>query len=450
MQDGDILKVFPVVKNNEKVVYLDGNVRRPGKYQLHPDMRISDLVTSYEILLPESYFTYAVVERFDPPSYLARIIPFNLSNVFENPQGEDNLALQSKDRVIIYHRDYFEPDRSISINGSITTPGKYKLLENMKIRDLILQAGGLREDASAIRGELYRRKYTGESVETEKIDFEVTPAMENDPQHNIVLQKFDRVFIRNKLGWQDERVVELQGEFVYPGTYILFEGETLDQLIKRAGGFTDEAYVDAAIFTRESVKEMERKRNEEYMRTLESDIARLTAEMAAKEKSAEAAQILQQQTAMLDRLKNIEPVGRIVIDLNNPEKRIAFLMDNGDRIVVPKKLNTVSVIGEVFNPATFQYDTRNPQVRQYINRSGGMKSNADKRNMYVICANGSVVSRKMENIRRYDMKPGDVVVVPQRIKFTNAYKVFIDTVDAISKVAMTAAVVISLIETTKQ
>src|SRR5690606_66723 len=116
-------------------------------------------------------------------------------------------------------------------------------------RDLILQAGGLTEEASPIRGEIYRRKYLeNKEMLTEKFDFSVELAMKNLSEHNLSLQKLDRVFIRNKKGWEEEKKIKLSGQFVYPGNYILFEGECLGDLIKRAGGLKEDAYLAAAVF----------------------------------------------------------------------------------------------------------------------------------------------------------------------------------------------------------
>ena len=124
-----------------------------------------------------------------------------------------------------------------------------------------------------------------------------------------------------------------------------------------------------------------------------------------------------------------------------------FQMEDRDTLYLPKMLNTVSVMGEVFNPATFQHDERRPEVRHYLDLSGGMKENADKKRLYVIRANGSVVGGKRRNITSYDLQPGDAVVVPQKIRYVSGYRVFMDTIAAVFQVVSTAAVVITAIAT---
>jgi protein involved in polysaccharide export with SLBB domain len=441
IQDGDIIKIFPVVEWDKNSVYLSGNVKRPGKYQYKEGLRVSDVLPGYDDCLPETYLDYAAICRKEPPTYSDRLIPFALRNALENKGSDSDILLQPRDTVVIYHRDFFEPDRFVSIMGAVTTPDTFRLMHNMRVKDLILQAGGLNDKASLDRGELYRRTFNSDSVFTEKIPFCVQCAMADDPQHNLELKKMDHVFIRPKRGWEEEKRVCLAGELQYPGEYILLEGESLGGLIRRASGFTDDAYLSAAVFTRRSVKEMEKKRNAEYIRSLESDIARLSAELASKEKSEEANQILQQQMMLLERLRNIEPIGRVVIDLNNEKSYQNFVLEDGDSLIVPKKLNTISVLGEAFNPSTFQHNPQKTTVRDYIALSGGLKDNADKHNVYVIRANGSVVNRQMENVMKYKLNPGDAVVIPQRIRYVNAYKGVLDAIDVIYKVALTTAII---------
>ena len=448
IQDGDIVKVFPVLNKDKNTIYLSGNVLRPGKYEFKEGMRVCDLITDFRSLLPETHFEYAIVLRQEPPSFLNRIIAFNLKNAFDLPESEDNLFLQEHDQIVIYHRDFFEPDRSVSIEGAVTNPGKYKLLNNMKIRDLILQAGGLKEEASPIKGELYRRLSKNENIMIDKKDFCVECAMQNDLQYNIELQKSDRIFIRSKKGWEEERKVTLKGQFVYPGTYVIFDGETLGDLIKRAGGFKEDAYLAAAVFTRSSVKALEKRRLREYSNQLESDILKLSAELATSVGARDAQDILSQQMAMKEKVDSLDGYGRVVIDLRKEESYKDFALEDNDELHVPRNLNTVSVIGEVYNPATFKYDISNRRVSHYLNAAGGMKKEtSDKKQVYVIKADGSIITNKSTNVVSSNIEPGDVVVVPQKIRYTNPHRRFVDTADALFKITTFLATLATLLVT---
>ena len=436
VQDGDIIKVLPVVIKDENTVFLLGNVFRPGKYEYKKEMKVSDLVPDFQSLLPETYFEYAVILRQEPPNFLSRIIPFNLKKAMDDHANAENLQLQSRDVVMIYSRDYFEPDRTVFIGGAVTTPGRQKLLENMKIRALIIKAGGLLEEASAERGELYRRVYNNEVVSTEKIEFNIGRAFADDAQNNLVLKKFDMVFIRNKKGWEDEKHVQLKGEIVFPGEYILLGGETLGDLIKRAGGFTKDAYLPAATLTRPSVKALERKRTDEYVNRLQSDALTVSTELMAKqEQSGDVQNMLQQQQLLMNRLRETESAGRVVIDMRNKEAYGNFILEDGDSLFVPRQVGTISVIGEVYNPATFRLESGSTPAKYYVEMAGGFKRNADVKNVYIIKANGSVITQKNVDIMDYALAPADVVVVPQRVEFKNNFKIFMDSLTAIVQIS---------------
>jgi protein involved in polysaccharide export with SLBB domain len=451
VQDGDIVKVFPIVDMNRNAVYLSGNVLRPGKYEYKPGMRLSDILPDFNALLPETYFEYALILRQDPPTYLNRLVPFNLQKGLADHASADNIPLQPRDEVIVYSRNYFEPDRTVSIDGAVTNPGKDTLLDNMRVRDLIIKAGGLTEEASPQFGEIYRRTYDGEIVSTQKINFCVSCALANDSSNNMLLKKFDRVYVRTKKGWQDERRVMLKGEFVFPGEYVVLEKETLGHLIERAGGFTKEAYLPAALVCRSSVRMLEQKRNDDYVKGLETDAMKLSTDLASKgQSSADAQALLQQQLTLLSKLREQESTGRIVIDLTNPAAYENFNIEDGDSVFVPKQMGTVSVIGEVFNPATFRFDGVNAKARFYVDMAGGFKDNAAKKNIYIYKANGSIVTNKNVNVLETGLEPGDVVVVPQKIEYQNNFKVFMDTVTAVFQIVSILSVIATLIVLSRQ
>lgn len=429
IEDGDIIKIFPIVMVDKNAVYLLGNVLRPGKYEYHDNMRVSAVINNYEQLLPETYFNYAVIRRRESPSYAERIVSFNLGSVLEDSSSVENIILKPLDNIIIYDKDFFEPNRIVSIDGAVTNPGTYKLLENMRIKDLILEAGGLREDASTERGELYKRTYIENSVKTLKIDFSIKAAMQDDPDHNILLSKFDHISIRVKLGWEEQKIITLVGEFNYPGTYVILEGETLGELLRRAGGFKPDAYLPAAILTRESVKEIEKKRKEEYIHKLEADIAAATTEIASKGTiGPEVYALLDMQKNLLEKLRETEVFGRVVVDFEKEKNYQDLHIENGDALYVPRNYNTVSVLGEVYNPSTFVLDNYNTKMSHYIEQAGGYKDNANKKDVYVIKANGSVKTRQMMRMSRYNLESGDAVVVPLRLPPSNVrFKLILET-----------------------
>jgi len=443
IRDGDLVKVFPVLSKDQNTVYLSGNVLRPGKYGFKEGMRVRDIVGSHRDFLPETYFDYAVILRKTYPSYLDRIVSFNLGRALDDAGSPDNLLLEDQDQLLIYNSDYFNPDRSVDIEGAVTAPGTYKLLDNMTVRDLILQAGGLSDDASTERGELYRRSAEGELIVTRKIEFAISAAMGGDPAQNTVLSRGDKIFIRSMRGWEPERSVRLSGQIHYPGTYVVFENETLGDLIARAGGFKPDAYLPAAVFTRHSVKEMEESRMRLYNNELGTDMLRLSIEMASK--GVNVASLLEQQMMLKDVLDSVVVLGRVMIDMTDEEQYKSFVLEDADELFVPRNLSTVSVLGEVYNPATFRLDAHRPTVMHYLDIAGGPKQSADRKAIYVIRANGSVISNRAARISSVTLEPGDVVIVPARIRYPNNFKIFLDSADATLKIGTFLMAVVTLI-----
>jgi len=449
--DGDVVKVFPVLAKDDNVVHLGGNVLRPGKYEYKEGMRVTDVIGNLDELLPESYFEYAVVMRRTYPSFLEKVITFNLQKAFEAPGSDENVVLEPYDRIVIYHREYFDPDRTVSIEGAVTVPGTQKLLENMTVRDLILQAGGLKDDASVERGELYRRRFDGESVSTQKIEFNVRDAMLANAGHNQALRRGDRVFIRSKKDWEPERRLTLSGQVVYPGVYLIFEGETLGSLLKRAGGFRADAYLPAAVFTRESVRKLERDRMKSYANELEMNMVRLSIEMTSKGQASNS--LLELQMRLKSMFDSTTVLGRVTIDLTDESEYESFIVEDGDELFIPRNLSTVSVLGDVYNQSTFIFEGRKPTVSHYLAMAGGTLESADRRSVYVIEANGRVISNKNKSIFSTQLKPGDVVIVPAKVRYPNKLKTFLDMSNATIQLAslITAiATLVILLNTTKK
>ena len=146
LKDGDLIKIFPVHEEMEKVVYLEGHVKYPRSYEFRPNMRISDLIPSYEALLPEPYLPKAEIVRLVPPDYHPELIQFNLGKMLDGDINED-LVLQDRDRVIVHDRWEKKDIPEVIIRGEVKNPGTYRLFQNMTVRDLIFQAGNFTERA---------------------------------------------------------------------------------------------------------------------------------------------------------------------------------------------------------------------------------------------------------------------------------------------------------------
>ncbi len=225
----------------------------------------------------------------------------------------------------------------------------------------------------------------------------------------------DRLNVFTKPGWREDNSVELFGEVVFPGKYTFNRGETIKDVVARAGGLTRFAYADGAIFSRKSLREQEAQRVKMINQQLKDEIASMS--LRRQSSSARYTTSPSEAMAIVDELDNAEPVGRMVIDLASIIDGVEsedVMLENEDKIYIPPQRKVVSVIGEV-QFASSHIHRNAATVKDYLNMAGGTKRQADKDRIYVIRANGSVMmpnnsfwfSNKVD-----ELKPGDTIVVP--------------------------------------
>jgi len=216
---------------------------------------------------------------------------------------------------------------------------------------------------------------------------------------------------------QQTRYVRLEGEVEQAGVYSVQPGETLRDLVRRAGGLTPDAYLYASEFTRESTRRLERQRLLEYADELESQLSLATATNQPVTPQDQAAQIASQTAirAAVERLRRIQPSGRIVLDLKPDSQGIDSLPDialeDGDRFVVPRVPSNVTVEGQVYNANAFLF-MRGKEARTYLREAGGPDRQADHKRMFILRADGSVVSQQYRDVEKSMIYPGDTIVVP--------------------------------------
>ncbi len=471
IKDGDLIKIYPVHKDIEKIVYLEGNVKYPNEYELKEGMRIKDIIPSYDYLLPEPYLHQAEIIRLVPPDLHPEIRPFDLGAMLDGDESQ-NLILKDRDRIKIYNAWEKQNIPEISISGALRNPGIFRLYEGMTIKDLIFAAGNTTRNAYLTRGEL-TRIVSGESgTDIIKINFSPQKAIEGSSEDNLTLQGDDQIYIREipKYNSSLERRVYLEGEFRFPGEYSFSEGEKISSVIERAGGLTAEAYPYGAVFTRESAKEIWAARKREYVDKLEEDIftvSAFTAESALDSDQAQIAlQTLNAKKEMLEKLKQAEPTGRMVIDLSDvilmPSGDNDLELRPGDRFTVGKRPDSVFVIGEVYNPNAIIH-TSGGDVGHYINIVGGMTDNADKKQIYIVRADGSVVSKKQSKLglfswdgsnhrwgfgsfRSIELNPGDTIIVPKKMMKFGWMKFLKDTTGIMYNIAVSAGMIDNILD----
>jgi len=299
----------------------------------------------------------------------------------------------------------------VEINGNVTYPGIYPLTVSGEVADLVTAAGGLLESAYTKQAEI-TRIVLGDASQVEHVRFDLESALKGESQNNITLRSKDSINIFSIPNWQENVKVQLKGELKFPGTYTIRRGETLTDLLKRAGGFSDFAEQNAAIFTRVSIKEQEQQQLARLSTELRRDIASKSFQNSVSGNSLS----YDEMDKLLNDLASVEAVGRLVIDLplivNNQQN---LVLQNGDTLYVPSKRDSISIIGEV-NYSTSHLYKAGVSVDDYIDLSGGLKERAAEDRIYIIKANGSV---EIPNTGGWfaannanQLEPGDTIVIP--------------------------------------
>jgi polysaccharide biosynthesis/export protein len=336
--------------------------------------------------------------------------------VFDLESGRDRI-IEPLMRELRMQSRIDEPTAEVSVAGKIKVPGQYPLEQGMTISDLLRAGGSLDEAAYGGTAELTRYEVVnGESRQAELIEIDLRRVLAGDPAANIQLRPFDYLVIKEVPLWGAQEEVELRGEVKFPGRYPIHRGETLRSVMARAGGLTDLAFTQGAVFTREELKAREKRQLETLASRMESDVAQLSL-MAAQETGRDAGQALTVGQQLLANIRNAKPVGRLVIDLNramaaNAGSEQDIVLKDGDSLIVPRIAQEVTVLGEVQSPTSHLY--RQELARDdYLSMSGGLTPRADDDRIYVVRADGSVVTRNNAWFSSgVDIHAGDTIVAP--------------------------------------
>lgn len=300
------------------------------------------------------------------------------------------------------------------ISGSVRYPGVYPLVEGATLKSAIAAAGGLLESAAKDQAELSRVVIMPGSVSLNHQRFDLATALIN-PKANFKLESKDRIDIQRKTNWTTNNLVEIQGEVRHPGTYTINQGETIADLVARAGGLTHYAYPQGSIFSRKILREQEKQRMKMMAASLKQEIASLA--LRRQTSSATYTTTPTDALKVVKDLTNIPAVGRLVINLPKilrGDEHADVMLEGGDKLYIPPMRNTISVMGQVQLASNFTFNP-SKSVEQYIDMAGGEKKQADSDRTYVIRANGAIF---LPNQSYWFMRsskplePGDTIVVP--------------------------------------
>jgi polysaccharide export outer membrane protein len=249
------------------------------------------------------------------------------------------------------------------------------------------------------------------------VDLDLRGLAEGNAAADIALMPYDVLVVKEVPDWREQESVVVRGEVRFPGTYPIRRGETLSSLVERAGGLTDAAFPRGSVFMREELKDQEREQVKTLTNRLQSDLAVLALQ-SSQTKDQQAGETLAAGQSLLQQLRDAEPKGRLVVDLDRALARKGSEDDiqlrDGDTLLIPRLKQYVTVIGEVQN-ATSHVWKSNLGKDDYIEMSGGTTPKADDGRIYVVRANGSVVTssgKRWFGSPESTVEPGDTVVVP--------------------------------------
>ena len=538
---GDKIKISPILPYADKAVYLEGHVFRPGKFAYREGMKITDIITSYNDLLPEPYKRHAELIRLSAPDYTPTILAFNLDDAlhgrlsdltlkpfdtirvfgrfaFEDPpiitvNGEvrdpgdhltngatrlrdaiylaggttseaqlndaqifrrtedgklkvlsvnlasalagdeaSNIPLQPKDRVFV-HKNLGKADPpTVKIEGEVERPGKYPLGEEMTAADLVRVAGGFKRGAYADVADLTRYELTnGTNVTGEHVSVPIARALAGDPDTDVRLHDGDVLTIRQVAGFNDlGATITIRGEVAHPGTYGIQSGERLSSVIARAGGFLSDAYPYGAVFERTQVRTLEEQNRVLLLREIRDDGVALksTPETDADDKAVKSAS-LQQWQRTIEQIESQPPSGRLVIHISSDTKHWTHSPADievraGDVLSIPKRPSMVLVNGAVYNPTGVAYKPGR-SAGWYLSQAGGPTTMANKKAIFVIRADGSVVGGSggmfSGSAESAQLRAGDMVVVPEKaFSGTTKWRGTLQTAQVIEALAVAVSI----------
>ncbi len=440
MRSGDLLRLKAVPTEISNGIELIGHVQNPGPVAWRQGLRVADVLRSVEDLRPRADVNYVLIRREDADRSLSAVST-DLAAAWANPSSADNLPLMPRDRIHVFNLEggrelqikqfvadlerqavMGEPAQLVTVSGQVKAPGTYPLEMGMSVADLVRAGGGMSESAYGANAEITRYSVVnGEYRDAVTLSVDLSRALAGDPGADLVLQASDILVIKPLPQWAEPGIVTLGGEVRFPGKYPIKRGETLSSLISRAGGLTELAYLEGSVFTRESLKEREAKQIKDLADRLQGDLAALAlqgTQTTIPGQMNQAAQAVVVGQSLLDSLRDIDPVGRLVIDLDKvmnaePGSHYDVVLKDGDRLLVPERTQEVTVLGEVQSGTSHLWD---PTLSRddYIRLSGGTTQKADKSRIYIVRANGSVVSGGNTWFRgdSLGVKPGDTIVVP--------------------------------------
>jgi polysaccharide export outer membrane protein len=445
LKDGDVVRIFALSPRFYKAVTLRGNVAHPGRTEWHNGMRLKDVIPNQDALITRDYWRAT--------NWVA-----NAGERGDEQNSRDywraTSPLKLDDESISTYRRH---DAGESIDQSLDSrPAAGKAATEAttaKLRNQIARnAPEINWDYAVIQ------RLNPRDLSTRLIPFDLGKlVLQGDEQINLALEPGDviTIFSQNDLAvplQKQSKFVRLEGEFQAGGVYQAEPGETIRHLVARVGGFTANAYLFGAEFTRESVRIDQQKGLDQLIEKLEEDISRnaMAPSGVNPDEVADQRAKLDAQRQLVEKLREVRATGRVVLDLQTDSATVSDLpemtLEDGDRFVVPYRPSTIAMLGAIYNKNSFLY-RREERLDGYLKRAGGPTRDADTARMFVIRADGSILSKQSvkglwnDGFAALHLMPGDAIIVPERLNHGSVLKGLRDWSQVFSQFALGAAAV---------
>ena len=431
VKDGDTVSVGAILDRYDNRVEIKGAVYRPGYYAIGQDIStVRDLILKADGLLEEAFTNRSVLHRENPDKKL-EIISVNTKGILDGT--EPDIALQKNDVLFVPSIYDLEAKGTLEINGEVYAPGIFPYADNTKLEDLIIMAGGLTEAASTVRVDVTRRLNDKKCAKKQKeisktYTFSVKDGFVVEGEQGFVLEPYDQVFVRRSPGYTQKINVTINGEVEFEGNYALNErNERLSDVIKQAGGLTEFAYLEGARLERQLTYE-------EYLQAKE-----LMAMVVSNNK------VSGNDSIVVPEVTRTYPVGIDLVEImKHPHTAIDPVLHDGDVIIIPQLMTTVSVSGSVRKPNAIVYDPK-MNLKGYISEAGGYAERARKSGTFILYPNGHI-KELGRSASAKEIIGGSKIIVPQKAKSQWNLATTLSTVS--TSVSM-LAVIASLINTMK-
>ncbi len=399
VKDGDVVSVGAILDRYDNRIEIKGAVYRPGYYELGKNIQtIRELIERADGLLEDAFTNRAVLHRENPDKSL-EVMSVNIKSILD---GKDpDIVLQKNDVLFIPSVYDLESKGTLEISGEVYSPGIFPYAANTKLEDIIIMAGGLTESASTVRVDVTRRIIDPTSTKKQKefsktFSFSVRDGFVIEGEQGFVLEPYDQVFVRRSPGYSPKTNVTVVGEVEFEGDYALNErNERLSDLIRKAGGLTDFAYIQGARLERQMTPE-------EYQQ------AQDLMEMVASNNK-----ISGNDSIIVPQVSKTYPVGiDLVKIMANPHSEIDPVLQDGDVLIIPQYMTTVSISGSVRKPNSIVYDSK-MKLKNYISESGGYAERARKSGTFILYPNGHI-KKLGRRASAKDITGGSKIIVPQK------------------------------------